>query len=129
MAAYKYHITRMHSLPLDPDKKQKEWKTIKTMAKHHNFPQLLQKLNRQIQHKADHKETEKKNKIWTTFTYHNPKIRKNTNFFKNTNICIAFKTTRTLHQFMRPRKRTHIPDHEKNVVYTGSGVIHAVRRM
>jgi len=26
MAAYRYHITRMHSLPLDPGKKQKEWK-------------------------------------------------------------------------------------------------------
>jgi hypothetical protein len=70
MAAYRYHITRIHSLPLDPDKKTSEWKTIKTMAKNNNFPQqLLQKLNRQIQHKADHKETEKKdNKMCTTFT-------------------------------------------------------------
>jgi len=118
MAAYRYHITRMHSLPLDPDKKQKEWKTIKTMAKNNNFPQqLLQKLNQQIQHKAGHKETEKKDKIWTTFTYHSPKIRKITNLFKNTNIGIAFKTTTTLHQFMRPKKQTHIPDHEKSGVY------------
>jgi len=68
----------MHSLPLDRDKKQKEWKTIKTMAKNNTFQQqLLKKLNRQIHHKADHIETEKKgNKIWTTFTYHSPKIRK-----------------------------------------------------
>jgi hypothetical protein len=66
MAAYRYHITRMHSLPLDPDKKQKEWKTIQTIAKNNNFPQqLLQKLNRQIQHKVGHKKPEKKdNKIW-----------------------------------------------------------------
>jgi hypothetical protein len=56
----------MHSLPLDPDKKQKEWKTIQTIAKNNNFPQqLLQKLNRQIQHKAGHNKTEKKDKnIW-----------------------------------------------------------------
>jgi hypothetical protein len=116
MAAYRYHITRMHSLPLDPEKKQKEWKTIKTMARNKNVPQqLLQKLNRQIQHKADHKETEKKdNKIWTTFTYHSPKIRKITNLFKNTNIVIAFKTTTTLHQVMRPKKQTNIPDHEES---------------
>jgi len=84
MAAYRYHITRIHSLPLDPDKKQKEWKTIQTIAKNNNFPQLLQKLNGQIQHKGGHKKTEKKdNNIWITFTYHSPKIRKITNLFKN----------------------------------------------
>jgi hypothetical protein len=32
-AAFRFHITRMHSLPLDPDKKQKEWKTIQTIPK------------------------------------------------------------------------------------------------
>jgi hypothetical protein len=55
----------MHSLPLDPDKKQKEWKTIESIAKNNNFPQQLpQKLNRQIWHKAGHTQTEKKdNKI------------------------------------------------------------------
>jgi hypothetical protein len=117
MAAYRYHITRMHSVPLDPDKKQKEWKTIQTIAKNNNFPQLLQKLKRQIHHTASHTQTEKKDKIWTTFTYHRPKIRRITNLFKNTNIGIAFKTTTTLHQFMRPKKQTHTPDHEKSDVY------------
>jgi hypothetical protein len=29
MAAFKFHITRMHSLTLDTDKKKKEWKTNK----------------------------------------------------------------------------------------------------
>jgi hypothetical protein len=28
MAAFRFHITRMHSLPLDTDKKEKEWTTI-----------------------------------------------------------------------------------------------------
>jgi len=27
MAAFRFHITRMHFLPLDPDKKRKEWTT------------------------------------------------------------------------------------------------------
>jgi hypothetical protein len=46
MAAYRYHITRLHSLPLDSGKKQKEWKTIQTVAKNNSFPQqLLQKIN------------------------------------------------------------------------------------
>jgi len=54
MAAYRYHITRMHSLPIDPDKKHKEWETLQTIAKNNNIPQqLLQKLNRQIQQKTD----------------------------------------------------------------------------
>jgi hypothetical protein len=47
ISAYRYHITRMYSLPLDPDKNKKEWKTIERIAKNNNFPQqLLQKLNR-----------------------------------------------------------------------------------
>jgi hypothetical protein len=42
-AAFRYHITRMHLLPLT-EKKQKEWKTIQHIATKNNFPQnLLQK--------------------------------------------------------------------------------------
>jgi hypothetical protein len=48
MAAFRFHVSRMHSLPLDPDKKQKEWKTIQTIAKNNNYlQQLLQEFNRQ----------------------------------------------------------------------------------
>jgi hypothetical protein len=57
-AAYRFHITRMQSLPLDPSKKQKEWQTIQIIAMNNNFPQhLLQKLNRQIHNKTDHTHT------------------------------------------------------------------------
>jgi hypothetical protein len=64
MAAFRCHITRMHSLPQDADKKQKEWETIKLIARNNKFPQLLlQKLNRQIQHKASpHKPVRKTTK-------------------------------------------------------------------
>ena len=31
--AYRFHITRMQSLPLDPSKKQKEWQTIQSIAR------------------------------------------------------------------------------------------------
>jgi len=49
----------------------------KTVAKNNNFPQnLLHKLNTQIQHKTDHTQTKRNDKkLWTTFTYHSPKIR------------------------------------------------------
>jgi hypothetical protein len=85
MAAFRFHITRIHSLPLDPDKKQKEWKTIQSIAKNNNFPpRLLKKLNHQIRSKANHIHNEKKHKIWTMFTYHSPKRRRITNLFKKT---------------------------------------------
>jgi len=117
-AAYRYHITRMHSLPLDRDKKRKEWKTIQTIAKNNNIPQqLLQKLNQQILQKTDQNSEKKDNKIWTTFTYHSPKIRTITDMFKNTHIGIAFRTTTTLHQRIRPKKQTPITDHERSSVY------------
>jgi len=38
MAAFRFHITRMHSLPLNPDKKQTEWEIIQSIAKNNNFP-------------------------------------------------------------------------------------------
>jgi hypothetical protein len=42
----------MHSLPLTPNKKQKEWTSVQLIARNNNFPQnLLHKLNRQMQHK------------------------------------------------------------------------------
>jgi len=73
----------MHSLPLNPDKKHKEWETIQTIVKNNNIPQqLFQKLNQQIQQKTD-QNSEKKDKIWTTFTYHSPKIRTITNMFNS----------------------------------------------
>ena len=108
----------MHSLPLDPDKKHKEWKTIQTIAKNNNIPQkMLQKLNQQIQQKTDQNSEKNDNKLWTTFTYHSPKIRTITNMFKNTNIGIAFRTSTTLHQCIRPKKKTSITDHERSGVY------------
>jgi hypothetical protein len=70
MAAYRFYITCMHSLPLNPEKKQKEWATIQSIAKNNNFPQrLLQKPNQRIQNKSNHTHNEKKHKtIWITFT-------------------------------------------------------------
>jgi len=108
----------MHFLPLDPDKKRKGWKTIQHIAKNNNFPQrLLQKLYHQIQKKVNHVHNEKKQKNWTTFTYHSPKIRRITNLFKNTNVGIAFKATATLQQFSIPTTQIQTSPHEKSGIY------------
>ena len=105
MAAFRYHIPRTHSLQLTPEEIQKEQELIQIMTRKNKFPQkLVQKLNRQIQHKINHFHTEgtEKEKSWTTFTYNSPKIRKITNLFKHTNIGIAFKYTNTLQQLTIP---------------------------
>jgi len=119
MAAFRSHLTRMHSLPLNQDKTQKEWETIQLIARNNNFPKnLLQKLNRQTQQKATHTQpNEKKPKIWTTFTYHSQKIRKTTNLFKNKNIGIAFKAATISQYLMHTIPQIRTPDHERSGVY------------
>jgi len=53
----------MHSIPLDQNKKQKEWKTIQTTAKNNMPQQVLQKLNQRVQQKTDQNHYKKGNKI------------------------------------------------------------------
>jgi len=62
-------------------------------------------------------EEKDKKKIWTTFTHHNPKIRKITNLFKNTNIGIAFRTTTTLRQLIKPIISIQTPEHVQSRIY------------
>jgi len=96
----------MHSLLLNPDKKQTEFEIIQSIAKNNYFPHhLLLKLNRQILNKVNNnnkKLARMTKKIWTTFTFHSAKIRKITNLFKNMNIGIAFKTATKSHHLIKP---------------------------
>jgi hypothetical protein len=72
LAAYRYHITRMHSLPLTPEQKQAEWTPIQLTAQNNNFPRkIIFNLNQKIRHKRTSLDENNgdKNKIWTTFTY------------------------------------------------------------
>jgi hypothetical protein len=117
MAAYRYYIDRMHTLPLDENKKRKEWQTIQRMGKSNNVPtQLLQKLNKRIQQKTRRPADQRENETWTIFTYHSPKIRAVTNLFKSTNIKIAFKTADTTQKIIRPRKHP-ASEYEKSSIY------------
>jgi len=95
LAAYRYYIERMYSLPLNKENQLKEWTTILEIARSNNFPdkilirlrqQILQKINRTTPPKEP-----KNNTKWTTFTYVSPQIRKITNLFRHTNVKIAFK--------------------------------------
>jgi hypothetical protein len=119
MATFRSYINRIHSLPLNQEDKQKEWKTIQIIAKNNNFPKhMIQKLNWKIQQKATHTQPkDKTRKIWTTFTYHSPKIRKITSLFKNTHIGIAFKATTITQQLRQTTPPNHTPDYEKSGIY------------
>ena len=80
LAAYRYHITRMLSLPLKTTQ-QREWVTILHIAQKNGFPPAMtHKLRHQIEHKRKHTSPQdRKNKKWANFTYISPQICKITN--------------------------------------------------
>jgi hypothetical protein len=99
MAAYRFLLERMYSLPLNQTKLQNEWETIKQIADSNNFPiNILHKLKKRTLQHLSQPTTPKKKKDtkWTTFKYTTPHIRKITNLFKNTDIKIAFKIINSL---------------------------------
>ena len=104
LAAYRYHIQRMISLPITKKAKEKEWKIIINQATNNGFPtHLINKmktklLQRKSSNNLQQAENTEKYKHWVTFTYYSPAIRKITNLFKDTNLKIAFKATNTIQQ-------------------------------
>jgi len=84
LAAYRYRIHRMLTLPLTQTNWETEWRTILDIAHSNNFPiHHIKRQRRHIQRKPDRKTREQGQK-WATFTFHNPMIRRITNLFKNT---------------------------------------------
>jgi hypothetical protein len=54
LAAYRYYLTRMNSLPMSRTRKQKECNNIQHIAKANNFPYtVIQNLNIAIQQKMN----------------------------------------------------------------------------
>jgi len=112
MAPSRFHITRIHSLPLNPDKKQTQWKIIQSIAKNNNFPQhLLLKLNWQILNKVNNKTSKNDKIIWTTFTFHSPKIKKNYQFVQK------YKYRHSVQDYNNtaPSHKTHSTNSYKNM--------------
>ena len=118
MAAYRHHIDRMHTLPLNENKKRKEWQTIQRIGNGNNVPmQVLQKLNKRTQQKTRRLPETRENETLTTFTYHCTKVRAVTNLFRNTNIKIAFKTANTTQKILRPKRQNSTSEFEKSIIY------------
>ena len=103
MAAYRYLINRMISLPLSTEKRITEWQNIRNIANNNKFPtHHITKLRTQIQHKTQINTTKiSSDQKWATYTYHSPKVRMITNLFKQTDLKIAFKSTNNLQQLTK----------------------------
>ena len=122
-AAYRYYLSWMHSLPLNPDEKQKEWNTIQTIAKNNGFSiQHIHRINQQIQHNNNNTNhttttTSQPTKIRTTFTYFSPLIWTITKLFKHTNLQVTYKTTNTVQQLLQHTAHQHRTEHERSGLY------------
>jgi len=102
LAAYRYLMNRMHSLPLNTKDKNKEWNSILHIAKTNGFPcSLISKLNVQITQTISlppsHNSTPSNPQNWVTFTFHNAMKRKIADLFKNNNIQIIYHTNNTIY--------------------------------
>jgi hypothetical protein len=122
LAAYRYYLTRMNSLPISTTRKQKEWTTIQHIAKTNNFPHTtIQKLNRSIQTKLNdhtiHSNTHTRPKKWTVFTYYHSSIRHITNMFKNINIGIALRSTNNIYNLLKTTKNNTTDQYTKSGIY------------
>jgi hypothetical protein len=106
IAAFKYYINRMLTMPLTEQATQQEWEKILQMAYNNGFTErivhkLRNKLStrmRQTTLTTQTQHTQQYNTKWTTFTYHSPAIRKITNLFKHTNLKIALRPSNTIYQ-------------------------------
>jgi hypothetical protein len=99
LAAYRFFINRILSLPLNDVQRHKEWKNIKLTAHNNNIPiHLLTKLRCNIQRKLNQPNppppptAPTKDTKWATFTHTSPHVRKFTILFKNTNVQVTFKS-------------------------------------
>ena len=118
IAAYRYHIARMQSLPLTTERQQTGWNTIKSIVKSNNFPDKILTLKEKLQqktHQLPDKE-ENRNKKWTVFTYYSPTRGNVANLFKHINIGIAFRSANTM-QHMKPKTTNNTQEYNKSGIY------------
>lgn len=84
LAAYRYFINRMHTLPISEQNKQREINLILQTAEKNDFPRnFVTKLNKNIIHKMHHKQYNKsetqQTKTWIILTYCSPLVRNTSN--------------------------------------------------
>ena len=119
MAAYRYLINRMFSLPLSTEGRIAEWRKIRSITNNNKFRIYhIAKLTAQIQRKTQMNTTNNSNNNkWATFTYHSSKVRKINNLFKQTDIKIAIESTSTLQQLTNPKTQDTTQEHDKSGIH------------
>jgi len=115
MAAYRYHINRLNTLPINKEGKEKEWDNKGRMAVNNGFPKdSIKKLRKKLEQKSigtnDRKQKKQK---WTPFTYFSPLVRNVTNIFRDTDINIAYRSTNTI--FKQLAKKPDRPDNPSGI--------------
>jgi len=101
IAAYRYYIQRMLTLPISQIDINKEWTIICAMAKSNGFPQsIIHNLRKKLTLKKQTPKsiTTKSNHKWVPFTFFGPAVRRITNLFKGSNVKTAFRTTNTIQE-------------------------------
>jgi hypothetical protein len=109
LAAYRYYLHRLNTLPLTTDKKNREVNTIKHIAVRNGYSiNIVENLNRKIrqsiQKRSTNKEdtTQRKKRIVVTYT--GPHIRTLMNIFRSTNIQITYKPDTKISEFLTSNK-------------------------
>jgi hypothetical protein len=120
MAAYRFMINRLQSLPLSREHRNQEINNITQITKQNGYPiALIEKLDKQIKNKiknsTNNTQTQNSNMKWITFEYHNPIIRKVTNIFRIANIKITYRVSNTIQNILK----THTQNCDK---YTHSRI-------
>jgi hypothetical protein len=114
IAAYRFLIQRMLTLPINRDQQLEEWQCIQHIACCNNFPpSLLNRLKQKMQRSLSQQKppttttttTESNGTKWATLTYTSPQIRKVSNIFRHTNVCIAFKCNCIISQLSKPHNK------------------------
>jgi hypothetical protein len=103
-AAYTHYINRAITLPITEQARTRMAEHKQHSSKNCFPTKIIRQMKEKERAKLNKKEIEEQekhtnnSKKWVTFTYHSPLVRKVTNLFKNTDIRIAFRTNKTIHQ-------------------------------
>ena len=103
LAAFRYYINRMITLPITEQARKQEWGNIIIIAHNNGFPEpIIQKMRTKLMNKRNQpqgtQQSQQNPKKWINFTYYGHTIRKITNLLKHTNLQIAFRPTNTTYQ-------------------------------
>jgi len=115
IAAYRFYINRLTTLPITKKEKEKEWNVILNAAHNNGFStEDINKLKQRILTQQSKKFQECTNgqtskKVWATFTYYGWYIRGITKLFRNSQVQIAYRTINTTFEILTHSKQNAIP--------------------